>query len=232
MKKIAFIILSLTWLNCAGQTPSMGRDTVKQLSRNSISMAGGANITYPVVSSFLAAIKPSVSAGPWGTLSYYAILHYSNNYSFGIKFGAGAVQYKYTAIINEGDGNSTWTLQQINEIDISAGVFINANISKTIGWYNEIGILGEGVVYYLYNPNAGAINGYQPPQNFTNENRYNIYLYYNTGINININKNITLTPLVAFPLLNITTLFQKNTSTNVNAYNNLRTGLMLTYNFK
>lgn len=226
MKYFVSIGLFFIGLNCIGQ------DTAKHLSKSSVSFTGGGNITYPTVSSL--STKPATCIEPWASLSYNIILNCNNNYSFGVKFGMGVVQYRYNSIIiDESNGNKigTQTLQQINQVVFSSGVFANAVLSKTISWYNELDFLGEAVVYYLYNPNAGGNNGYEPIQNFTNENEYNLYLYYYTGIAIRINRNITLTPLITFPLLNITTLFPQNISTNINAYNSLRTGIMITYNF-
>lgn len=229
MKYYLLLILSLFVLD------SKGQDSASHLNRGSISVTGGANVTYPNGSWVPGGCyggKPIGSAGLWFSLSDNFIFLHTNHVSLGLKLGIGVVQYAYMAkFAEEITYGPPTVVQKINAITFSPDIFSNITISKTIGWYTELGLSGEAVVYYQYNPNAGGDGeGYQPPLNFTNENEFNLYLYYSTGISINLNKNITIVPLIAFPLLNFTTLFPQSTSY-VNIYNDFRTGIMITYNF-
>ncbi len=229
MKYYSILIFLFAALNCQGQ------DTAKNVSKHSISFTGGMNVTYPNGSWIPGGPyggKPIGSAGLWSSLSYNTIFLHTNHVSLGLKLGIGVVQYVYMAeFVEEVIYGPPTVVQKINAITFSPDIFSNITISKTIGWYNELGLSGEAVVYYQYNPNAiGDGEGYQPPLNFTNENEFNLYLYYTTGISINLNKNITIVPLIAFPLLNFTTLSPQSTSY-VNIYNDFRTGIMITYNF-
>lgn len=226
MKSIVLVSILLTTINCLAQDSAN-----VSLSKSSFSISGGINLTYPTVSNFIdyGEVTPITCLQPWETISYSFLLHNSN--CLGIKLEIGDLQFRYNGILQAPSTISILTLQQINKIELSTGPFLITALSKRIGWYNELGLTGEVVVYYLYNPNHTSFNGDIRAQDFTDEADFSLYFYYTTGIVLKLDKNLRLIPHCTFSLLNITTLLEKNRLPHENAYNNLRTGITLIYAF-
>ncbi len=233
MKYYSLILLVAVALNCQGQ------DTTKKLSRSSVSLAAGANVTYPT-GSYLPGGPwggvPLGSTAEWGSLSYSYLLLNSSHVSFGIKAGIGYAQYKYMGkFAIEVTYGPPILLQQINEDEISCGVFTNIKISKRIGWYNELDIV-ESWEASTRSSNMYGVNN-DVLSNLPYGNYANLFLMYQTGISVSVTRHISLTPLISFPLLNVSALrYQFLQSFNealpsLNDYSSFRTGLMLKYNF-
>jgi hypothetical protein len=242
MKYYLSALIITSALTCQGQ------DTTLHLSKHSISFTCGVNVIYPTVNQYSEyynnLIIPSYSTQPWFQLTYNTVYRRTNYSSIGTKVGIGYIQYKYTGV--EYDyGTQPWppvsiktALQQLNELEINVGFFINEKIFKRIGWYNELGIMASVELYQEFDgagPNASwSWGNYYPLLNLTNEQPLNLYLTYETGVPINISKNITLTPSVEFLLCNVFAhaLWLNGNAGQENAFSTIRTGIMFTYNFK
>jgi hypothetical protein len=257
MKHVAFISVFLTGLTCFGQTPSLtGTDSAKHLGKGSISFTARVNVTYPEVTQLIVGynsfgslvIVPSTSAQLCLDLKYNATFRRTKHSSFGMSFGFGYVQYKYSGIEfmpYEETESEIPALQKINMLEIHTGFFVNEKIIKRIGWYNEIGLLGSVQVYELFNPIGPNPSwswpvGYYPLLNLTNEENANVYMYYQTGLRIGISSKFSITPTIEFLLFNITSRSRTwNSEFNntpqyyyqIDAFNSYRTGITLTYKF-
>ncbi len=204
-----------------------GQDSTMSLSRSSVSFTGGANICYPDVSSIPGTPwggPGRVGVGPLISLSYNYSFHSPGYIPLGLKLGLGFAQYNFIFPweISYGD-------QQMNEAEAYVGLYANVKFSRKTGWYNELDLFW-----------SGAINGSDYWISWSNlpyGNYSNLFLMYQSGVSIYISRKVTVTPLVAFPVISFTALYNSvRTNANqsfycANAFSSLRTVIMVTYNF-
>lgn len=135
----------------------------------------------------------------------------------------------------------------INACELNIGISADYKITHNLSWYNELSII-EG----FYNNSAFSVSTNAPystpfeeeinPDDYYIINNTYTYLFYKTGFNINLSKNISVMPELSFPLINVLFFSENNepfpytlptfpSDGNKPLYRSLRTGITLTYNF-
>ena len=228
MKNYFLPIFILFALACKGQ------DSAKHLSKSSISIGGGINISYPTTI--------TIPGGPWGgepvggtgtyfTLGYsYSLLH-SKNIEFGCKAGMDYTQYRYNGkFAFEIEYGPPILIEQLNEGELFTGIFTNTTIFN-IGWYNELDICGSGAISNIYGTGFGVDDNIQY-SDLPNGKDFDLYLLYQTGLSFPITNNLSLLPLLSFPLINFSNSNPEISQNNqVNAFYSFRTVIMVRYKF-
>jgi hypothetical protein len=254
MKYHLLLILVLSGLN------SQGQDTTKHTGSRSVSFTAGANITNPRSNQFMNGsnliVYPTTGAGAWFEINTDKAFKQTDYSSFGISYGIGFTEYTYKGIADDindmrPDVGPVATLQKAYEAEANIGFFINEKITKKINWYSKIGFLLSASVYNLYvpawgpNPDPWSLPPYGALLNLTTQETANIYMLYQTGIAIALNKHFTITPTIEIPFVNLTSrslgwssalndIFNNPSDTPdlYSPYNSFRAGVTLTYTFK
>ncbi len=244
MKYYSVILFFIVAFNCKGQ------DSSPVASKNSISVAGGANVIYSTVNQFRVmqndinstlqynyTVKPSNSESPWFMISYSHLLHQSKNLSFWLDPSAGYVQnihrstqagYEYGCF---SEINGTFTgYEKLNNLELSLGITADCKLTNSYFWLNGLDI-ASGIPVF----GSGIYNQPFSSPYLNNTDNFSIYTYYKTGIIYRLNKRFSISPIFSIPIINISSLWTKPETffvfyKELTPYNSVRGGITITYN--